>query len=193
MNDYSERYLFSKYNDLLYGVVDGYFGFECGQGWLGIIDGTLSFLKDRHRNEGEGLKVVTVKEKFGRLRIYLRSGDQTDHDALDIAECVSGYMCECCGNQAGIVKIKGWLTVRCERCIKHETFCESRMPDSTYGSAYAGALSVIVSNFKEEAVRWVKTPARYFNDAKPCEVLSSTEGCQEVMLLISRLEHGVHV
>jgi hypothetical protein len=56
-----------------------------------------------------------VKEKFGTLRFYVAGGDDYVRGIIDLAEYLSGTVCETCG-KPGSVNESGWLACRCEAC-----------------------------------------------------------------------------
>lgn len=78
------------------------FQFECGIGWIGILDSYFEVL-DREMPEGAVYSLRQVKEKLGSLRIYDSSYGETTAsakavtDAHALAEARSYYTCEVCG------------------------------------------------------------------------------------------------
>lgn len=102
------------------------FGIETGSGWYDIIN-NLCFMIDQHEknvtNEKSSLynkdyvpvKFTQVKEKFGGLRVYNSGGDEFVRGLISMAEAISYFTCESCGNK-GKPNQKGWITVLCENC-----------------------------------------------------------------------------
>lgn len=80
---------------------------ECGTGWKRLIDPLIE------RADREGAKVQQIKEKFGRLRVYLDFASDELYDLIDQAEVDSAKVCELCG-QPGVMMTKGgWLKTVC--------------------------------------------------------------------------------
>jgi hypothetical protein len=99
-------------------------GFECGDGWYNIID-TLCCEIQGHIDSSVRVCAVTgaapldqvvatqVKEKYGTLRFYTASHDDTVEGMINMAEAISGSTCDVCGSP-GRLTGKGWLSTRCE-------------------------------------------------------------------------------
>ncbi|PWR18353.1 hypothetical protein [Zavarzinia compransoris] len=91
-------------------------GFSCGDGWFGIIDrlcGNLQEISDRTECQAVA---VQVKEKFGGLRFYIRSGDTEHLNAITEAENASYLTCEECGEPGRLREERSWLRTLCDRC-----------------------------------------------------------------------------
>lgn len=102
------------------------YGIECGDGWYDLLDvlcrniqGHINFksrnLKTDEEKEALQLIATQVKEKFGTLRFYKSGGDDYTDGLIDMAESMSGMICEDCGDKA-TVKTKGWITNICNSC-----------------------------------------------------------------------------
>lgn len=109
------------------------FGIECGLGWYQILSNLCWMIKQHEdnkawrqkyleENEPERLKEEPeyfpvkfdqVKEKYGGLRIYFSGGDDYVEGLVSMAEAISYYVCEVCGNK-GEANKGGWISVRCE-------------------------------------------------------------------------------
>ena len=96
------------------------FGFECGDGWYGILDRMMSKIASLNPKE---FRFVQIKEKYGALRVYWgASGDEAEDfwekvDAIiDEAELASAGTCEECGDEGRIIAIRGWFTSICTKC-----------------------------------------------------------------------------
>ncbi len=86
-------------------------GFECGDGWFDLVDRALAKLAAL-----PGITTVEqVKEKYGGLRLYLRSTEDAAYTIEDEAEEESLSICEACG-KPGKRNDGGWLSVRCDAC-----------------------------------------------------------------------------
>jgi hypothetical protein len=99
-----------------------WFGFECGDGWLQLIDDTLSeviaWYEKNHPNElddDEGFVILQVKEKYAGLRIYIGSSYRPVFDMLSEAEKKSYTICEICG-EPGRERYDGkyWYKTLCD-------------------------------------------------------------------------------
>ena len=93
------------------------FGFECGDGWYDIIDILCASIQshiDNHRDPDFGQVVaVQVKEKYGSLRFYTNTGDDTIFALIDMAEMLSERTCEVCG-KPGEIREGSWLKALCD-------------------------------------------------------------------------------
>jgi hypothetical protein len=170
------------------------FGFECGDGWLGLLDGTLSLIQKKIEENGVEVNLFQVKEKLGLLRIYYRGGDDFTRTAVDIAEIVSGNICELCGRQGEFQNLQGWIQTR---CVEHSIDTSSQQNIAfdweRYSVQYSEAVTAIFSMFKSNSVGWIQSPALAFGAKKPYELLSTIDGCEEIIKLINKLEYGVSI
>lgn len=89
-------------------------------GWNRILKNLL--IKLDKIDPGHKFKLSTIKEKFGRLRIY---GDSIDgnmntkvvsdiYEAISVAEKQSSTTCEECGAPGGLRNKNGWFKVKCK-------------------------------------------------------------------------------
>ena len=104
--------LHEKYKGIV--VPDMYF--ECNDGWYQLIDNLFHILTSHAVNAqlADDFKVVTVKEKFGGLRVYCYNGDDFVSGAIAMAERISYNICDMCG-APGEVRVKSsWLKTRCD-------------------------------------------------------------------------------
>ena len=58
-----------------------------------------------------------------------------------------------------------------------------------YGEVLQRAASVIGD--RQDAMRWLGTPVRALNYATPISLLYDPNGCEDVLSVLGRLEHGV--
>ena len=114
------------------------FGIECNDGWYDLLD-TLCYTMQRHcdvantryiietdkyqfvvEGDPEYVQVVAaqVKEKLGTLRFYVDGGDATTEAMIELAEAMSGRVCELCGSPAKTSRGSGWLHTTCDACNK---------------------------------------------------------------------------
>ena len=86
---------------------------KVGKGWHGILKTPLLLARDKN------IPISQVKEKFGRLRIYVDGEDKTLDEAIRLAESASGHICERCGNSGEIRKnSRGWFKTTCDECYE---------------------------------------------------------------------------
>lgn len=92
-------------------------GVECGDGWYKIIDQLCQSLSGM---DLKGAWIVTVKEKFGGLRVGLSSIGMESYpavaSAIEYAEESSCKICEECGRNGRIRNINNWLKTLCDEC-----------------------------------------------------------------------------
>lgn len=185
--------LVSRYSSLFGSqrAAEDDFSFECMNGWFDLIAANLQIIERYAELERLKIDITQVKEKFGLLRVYHRGGDEVVDRLLDIAELVSGCICEVCGAQGRVGEQQGWLRARCN--LHHEK-CE---PDSLLSSksgyidSYVKCVALLLWFFKGSSVSWVNQECLGLGGRRPLELLASTEGCSEVYTLIRRLESGV--
>jgi hypothetical protein len=112
------KQLIDKYPDVFIQVSH----LECGDGWFSLIN-TLSGIIEFEINQlPEEFKTqvyaVQIKEKFGSLRFYMSKSIPKIDGAISLAENLSRFICEECGNPGSITSINGWL---CALCDTHKT------------------------------------------------------------------------
>lgn len=106
------------------------FGYECGDGWLPLIEEAKKFIDDwneKHYDEnenhnGEKLAFTQVKEKFGMLTIYCNFYPDNLHEKIFDLEQRSTKICERCGKTDGTTceSSHGWIYTLCPECRKKE-------------------------------------------------------------------------
>ena len=114
------------------------FGIECNDGWYDLLD-TLCYTMQRHcdvantryiietdkyqfvvEGDPEYVQVVAaqVKEKLGTLRFYADGVDNATEGMIQMAEAMSGRVCELCGSPAKTSRGSGWFHTTCDACNK---------------------------------------------------------------------------
>ena len=89
-------------------------GFDCGDGWYGIIDDLCHNIMALCLDTNTIVPTVAqVKEKFGGLRFYLDSYSVDMDKAVTDAERISFSTCEVCGT-AGKTRSGGWMKTLCD-------------------------------------------------------------------------------
>jgi hypothetical protein len=117
-----KKYWFIKPDDRLFDNLM-VFGFECGSGWFKLIEETFDrikeYLETNHPEIDSNIFQITqVKEKYGRLIIYVSSSVEEVYDILSRAERASMTICEICGKPGKLVKYNGWYLTRCDKCLE---------------------------------------------------------------------------
>lgn len=93
------------------------FGFECDDGWFNILDKALGEILSHVMNHFPlGFSVSQVKEKYGKLEIYLSHSDETLNKITYYATCESFKTCEVCGTKENIGMTQKWFKTICESC-----------------------------------------------------------------------------
>lgn len=93
-------------------------GFECFKGWRPILGRLLERLEGaiaQQPAEAQGdFRIVQIKQKFGRLQIYLsKTATPEMRAAIDEAEEESRTTCEVCSAPGQLVDRNGWTSVKC--------------------------------------------------------------------------------
>ena len=112
--------LFAKFPLLLENVRGT---FNEGRGWYSLIDRTFENLEAFRKTVAPNLRIADVKEKFGRLHIYV-SGGHPDaamgiQKVLSEVMDVSGGVCERCGDTDGVTiepHTGNWYKALCSNC-----------------------------------------------------------------------------
>lgn len=93
-------------------------GIECQAGWRGLIEQLLHHLEtaitEQPPERRHDLRIVQLKEKFGRLAVYL-AGEESPAMKAAIKEVAeqSARTCEICGEPGRLAERQGWWAVRC--------------------------------------------------------------------------------
>ncbi|QBQ95918.1 hypothetical protein [Paraburkholderia pallida] len=87
-------------------------GFECGDGWFDLIDVLCAKLQLTTKHGAPQVIVAQVKEKFGTLRFSVSGADARQRAIIELAEMMSGRLCEICGHPGETIDA-GWLQTRC--------------------------------------------------------------------------------
>lgn len=100
------------------------FGFECGDGWFGLLLEASEAIEEHitlkygHLPPEERPLATQVKEKYGTLRFYA-GGDHTIHALTSHAEQQSECICEQCG-EWGERRGTGWVYTACDEHTRPE-------------------------------------------------------------------------
>ena len=114
MNDLIQDGLLARYPEILGSLVDG---IRCDDGWRDLLDALFDEITRHCMSVGIPLpRARQVKEKNGSLRCYLASKDDFIDGLVQMAEEISGRICEVCG-EAGLMDVQD-NTVQV-RCLRH--------------------------------------------------------------------------
>jgi len=97
------------------------FGWQCGEGWYPLIEELLNKLQAIENKQHIGLEVTEIKEKFGGLRIYINTGNDTIWNLISEYEARSFYICERCGKPGKLRNNHNWYTTLCDECQAKES------------------------------------------------------------------------
>jgi hypothetical protein len=96
-------------------------GCACGDGWYQIIHDMCQEIMDN--DPPEGFRFFQIKEKWGRLTVYIEVFDQDgDYNIDKFYNIVSKYekmskdVCENCGSLDVKTQGPGWLKTLCKVC-----------------------------------------------------------------------------
>jgi hypothetical protein len=94
--------------------IDSFGFFSFGEGWYDL---TAQLIKDCLAAGWDG-ELHQSKEKFGGLRFYIGSGNETIWNIIQKAEADSYDTCETCGTKEQIGRTRGWITTLCKPCAE---------------------------------------------------------------------------
>lgn len=85
-------------------------GIDCDDGWYDLINRLCAVITKLNPE----IKASQVKEKYGTLRFYTVTSDDTVDDAIFLAERASESLCETCGRAGENKRIRGWWKTSCK-------------------------------------------------------------------------------
>jgi hypothetical protein len=93
-------------------------GFECFKGWRPILGRLLERLEAAIAQQPveaqSDFRIVQIKQKFGRLRVYLsKTATPEMRAAIDEAEEDSIATCEVCSAPGQLADRNGWTSAKC--------------------------------------------------------------------------------
>jgi hypothetical protein len=90
------------------------YGFQgIGPGWLPVMERLCIRLQSGPKS---ALRLISVKEKLGSLRISFRGGDNAIGEAVNAAKIEAMVTCDQCGAAGALRDMDGLLAVRCKKC-----------------------------------------------------------------------------
>lgn len=110
-----------------------YIDIKCGDGWFHILDIALLMLGNHQKIVGQ-LRITEIKQRYGKLCIYLEAGDYITETILEFARKMSHRVCETCGKPSKIVAVNDKLTCTCDDCLlesrkRQAKICRSKNND----------------------------------------------------------------
>jgi hypothetical protein len=87
--------------------------------WLPVIDKLLGVIKQRRSKlKKEPLQILQCKDKFGGLRLYCISTDETEDKWIKVAENRCKRICQLCGTNKNVTQeqIRSWVWTVCPTC-----------------------------------------------------------------------------
>jgi len=114
--------LISKYKTLF---SDEFTDIRCEVGWTTLIVAFVEYLASFNKFYKTKVKISTIKEKFGQLRIYLDDVPKEYAERLigvtDTYIHLSSYICEKCGSTDKVaIKPSAYLQSLCLKCRKEK-------------------------------------------------------------------------
>lgn len=94
--------------------------YECGKGWEPLIlqaEAIVCKYNQEHPDD-EQIEFTQIKEKFGKLDLYVWPHIKEVDSQLKELENQSLNICEECGKPAQRIKYHDWLYTLCDECIK---------------------------------------------------------------------------
>ncbi|MGJ3258029.1 MAG: hypothetical protein ACFE0S_00360 [Rhodospirillales bacterium] len=89
------------------------FGLECGPGWRDLIEAVCLTLTNDRDVESDGSRFTQVKEKYGRLEMYMVGAEDFPLAVVEVASLLSEQTCEECGAPGVLQELGGWMSTRC--------------------------------------------------------------------------------
>ena len=92
---------------------------ECQDGWFKLIYSMCKEIDELYKAKGKDvneLNIEQIKEKFGRLRIYMGNYIEGVNEIIERYERLSENTCERCG-KLGEIRGKSWVQTLCNECV----------------------------------------------------------------------------
>lgn len=100
--------------------------YECGNGWLPIINDAILIVDNWNlehfgKDTNELLQFVQIKEKFGKLCLYLNYYPDEIENQIHELENQSLEICEGCGTIENVTteQTRGWIYTLCPKCREY--------------------------------------------------------------------------
>ena len=94
------------------------FNYSCPRGWERPVRRALRELSRLRKEKLPDLQVLQIKEKFGRLRIYILTIDDEGPTVpiIEKAKRACYFRCQICGKSGRHCVLDKWHFTLCERC-----------------------------------------------------------------------------
>ena len=97
------------------------FGIECGTGWAPLVRPVIDYVKEHNEKYKDQIKIYQIKEKWGRLEIYLsRPIPKELEELVEKVKKECSNTCELCGSKTDLGwTTTGWVTRMCRKCSEN--------------------------------------------------------------------------
>lgn len=117
MKELSEFYFISHYPKTFKSLKS----IDCDEGWFSLLNSLAVVIEseiDQLPSElQDDFHAVQIKEKFGALRFYMSRTTPVMSGAIAMAEHMSCFVCEECGNLGQLYTV-GWAKTLCDKHYK---------------------------------------------------------------------------
>lgn len=109
MRKSNKEYFYNKYPQ----IYEKNPNIACGDGWFGVLDDISTYIAKHYPD----IRISSVIEKYGGIRVILSTETADLRQYLVKATRKSFQICESCGNDGKVVKLKeGQLKTICKTC-----------------------------------------------------------------------------
>jgi hypothetical protein len=95
-------------------------GFQCQDGWFALLWRLCEDLEplaaELERKLGVHFEVLEVKQKFGRLRVFVNHRTDPISELIEVTEAESMRTCEVCG-KPGMLRSGESIQTLCDGCV----------------------------------------------------------------------------
>ena len=97
------------------------FGIECNDGWFLILNNLLQNIYNYCKWDNKPFPdIIQIKEKFGRLVVYINNEDEYISGMINNTENLSAHVCEFCGTMEEVGQTEGWIYTTCRSCYEKD-------------------------------------------------------------------------
>lgn len=92
-----------------------------GSGWLSLLDrlcARLQPLAIKAKAQGHDFRILSVKQKFGSLRVAYRGGTDDIEAEIELAKVEASETCEGCDGAGKLKDVCGYVRVLCGQCLE---------------------------------------------------------------------------
>jgi hypothetical protein len=91
-------------------------GIGCNDGWFDLIYQLSCKIAEIADGSHLDTAIMSMKSKFGELRISVDNGNEAIEKLIDEASLKSISICEFCGASGIRYRVRHWVSVYCESC-----------------------------------------------------------------------------